>query len=124
MSHVFSVENMCLYKHITALNQYSCVVGFFFSPGPAAVKDLYLLSNSTSELSLGWNVSEGWVDHYDLYLYSSDGNLQEHKKVGAKERGCIFHHLLPGTLYKLVVISKSRGLSSEASLWARTGERL
>lgn len=88
------------------------------------MKDLHLLSNSTAELTFGWNVSEGWVDHYDLRLYSQDNVLQEHKKVGAKERSCDFPHLLPGTLYKLVVISKSRGLSSETSIWARTGERL
>ncbi|KAK3517590.1 hypothetical protein QTP70_012946 [Hemibagrus guttatus] len=87
---------------------------------PAAVKDLHLLSNSTAELTFGWNVSEGWVDHYDLHLYSQDNILQEHKKVGAKEISCDFPHLLPGTLYKLVVISKSRGLSSETSSWART----
>ncbi|XP_058272942.1 receptor-type tyrosine-protein phosphatase beta isoform X2 [Hemibagrus wyckioides] len=87
---------------------------------PAAVKDLHLLSNSTAEFTFGWNVSEGWVDHYDLHLYSQDNILQEHKKVGAKERSCDFPHLLPGTLYKLVVISKSRGLSSETSIWART----
>ncbi|XP_027007234.2 receptor-type tyrosine-protein phosphatase beta isoform X1 [Tachysurus fulvidraco] len=87
---------------------------------PTAVKDLRLLTNSTAELTFSWNVSEGWVDHYDLHLYSVDNILQEHKIVGAKERSCIFPHLLPGTLYKLVVISKSRGLSSETSLWART----
>ncbi|XP_060758757.1 receptor-type tyrosine-protein phosphatase beta isoform X3 [Neoarius graeffei] len=87
---------------------------------PAAVKGLHLLSNSTAELAFSWNVSEGWVDHYDLHLYSPDNILQDHKKVGAKETSCIFPHLLPGTLYKLVVISKSRGMSSESSLLART----
>lgn len=96
----------------------------FFLPGPAAVKDLHLLSNSTSELAFVWNVSEGWVDHYDLHLYSQDNVLQDHKKVVAKDRSCVFPHLLPGTLYKLVVISKSRGMSSESIVWARTGERL
>lgn len=83
-----------------------------------------MLSNGTAELAFGWNVSKGWVDHYDLRLYSLDNILQDHKRVEAKDRSCIFPHLLPGTLYKLVVISKSRGMSSESSLWARTGERL
>ncbi|KAF7694166.1 receptor-type tyrosine-protein phosphatase beta [Silurus meridionalis] len=87
---------------------------------PAAVQGLHLLSNSTAELTFGWNVSKGWVDHYDLRLYSSDNVLQDHKKGGAQDRSCIFPHLLPGMLYKLVVISKSRGMSSESSLWART----
>lgn len=110
-----------VHNHVLpVLNRYSVC----FSPGPAAVKGLHLLSNSTAELAFGWNVSEGWVDHYDLHLYSPDNVLQDHKKVGAKETSCIFPHLLPGTLYKLVVISKSRGMSSESSLLARTGERL
>lgn len=86
------------------------------------MKDLHLLSNSTAELKFMWNLPEGWVDHYDLHLYSPENILQDHKRVGAKDRSCIFPHLLPGTLYKLVVISKSRGMSSEATLWARTGE--
>lgn len=86
------------------------------------MKDLHLLSNSTTELAFGWNVSEGWVDHYDLYIM--DNIFQHHKKVGAKDRSCLFPNLLPGTRYKLEVISKSRGLSSESSLWARTGKRL
>lgn len=95
-----------------------------FSPGPAAVKDLHLLSKSTSELAFGWNMSEGWVDYYDLHLYNQDNVRHDHKKVGSKDRSCIFPHLLSGTLYKLVVISRSRGMSSESILWARTGETL
>ncbi|KAB5542066.1 hypothetical protein PHYPO_G00087170 [Pangasianodon hypophthalmus] len=108
--HLKTFSNTSHSKDVTAKGQ----------TRPAAVKGLHLLSNSTAELSFGWNVSEGWVDHYDLHLYSPDNILQEHKKVGAKERSCIFPHLLPGTLYKLVVISRSRGMSSESSLWART----
>ncbi|TSZ83246.1 Receptor-type tyrosine-protein phosphatase beta [Bagarius yarrelli] len=108
--HLKTFSNTSYSKDVTAKGQ----------TRPAAVKDLHLLSNSTAELTFSWNVSEGWVDHYDLHLYSPDSVLQEHKKVGAKERSCVFPHLLPGTLYKLVVISKSRGLSSETSLWART----
>lgn len=88
------------------------------------MKDLHLLSNSTVELAFGWNVPEGWVDHYDLHLYLMGNIFENHKKVGAKNRTCLFPHLLPGTRYKLVVMSKSRGLSSESSLWARTGKWL
>ncbi|KAF4079469.1 hypothetical protein AMELA_G00178360 [Ameiurus melas] len=86
---------------------------------PAAVKGLHQLFNSTTELAFSWNASEGWVEQYDLHLYNQNNILQDHKKVIAKE-SCIFPHLLPGTLYKLVVISRSRGLSSESSLSART----
>uniref|UniRef100_A0A4W4H007 protein-tyrosine-phosphatase n=1 Tax=Electrophorus electricus TaxID=8005 RepID=A0A4W4H007_ELEEL len=87
---------------------------------PAAVTGLHVLSQRTSELTFCWNASDGWVDHYDLHLYSEDETLQDHRRVGAREHGCSFPHLLPGTLYKLVVVSKSRGLSSDSALWART----
>lgn len=98
-------------------------MGLAFVPtGPAAVTGLRLLSNSTGELMFGWNVSEGWVDHYDLYLYNQDNLLQDHSKVGAGEQTYSFSHLLPGTSYKLVIFSKSRGSkSSDSTLWSHTG---
>uniref|UniRef100_A0AAR2LZN7 protein-tyrosine-phosphatase n=1 Tax=Pygocentrus nattereri TaxID=42514 RepID=A0AAR2LZN7_PYGNA len=88
---------------------------------PAAVKGLRLLSNSTGELAFCWSASEGWVDHYDLYLYNQENMLQDHKSVGADEQSCSFPHLLPGMPYKIVVVSKSRGCkSSDSALWAHT----
>ncbi|XP_036432937.1 receptor-type tyrosine-protein phosphatase beta [Colossoma macropomum] len=88
---------------------------------PAAVKGLRLLSNSTEELAFRWNASEGWVDHYDLYLYNQENVLQDHKSVGADKQSCSFSQLLPGTPYKLVVVSKSKGCkSSDSTLWAHT----
>ncbi|XP_062850734.1 receptor-type tyrosine-protein phosphatase beta [Trichomycterus rosablanca] len=87
---------------------------------PDAVQDLHLLSNKTGELAFGWNASKGWVDYYNLHLYSEDNTLQDHRRVGAGEQRCTFPHLLPGTRYKLVVISKSRGMSSDTFLWAHT----
>lgn len=116
-----TVENRLLHKHVTVTKQ---ILVYCSSIGPAAVKGLHQLFNSTAELAFGWNASEGWVESYDLHLYNQDNILHDHKKVGPKNRSCIFPHLLPGTLYKLVVISRSRGLSSESYLFARTGERL
>ncbi|XP_066523944.1 receptor-type tyrosine-protein phosphatase beta [Hoplias malabaricus] len=88
---------------------------------PAAVKGLRLVSSSTEALSFEWNTSEGRVDHYSLSLYSEGHVLQANRSVGAHERGCSFSHLLPGTPYKLVVVSKSRESDSIGStLWGQT----
>ncbi|KAF5907896.1 receptor-type tyrosine-protein phosphatase beta-like, partial [Clarias magur] len=90
---------------------------------PAAVKGLHLIFKNTTELVFGWNVSEGRVEFYDLHLYTQDTtavHLQENKKVWENETSCVFPHLLPGTLYNLVVLSKRKGMSSKSSLLART----
>lgn len=95
------------------------------SPVPAAVKALHLTFKDTTELVFGWNVSEGKVDSYDLRLYTQETtpvHLEKHKMVGENETSCAFPHLLPGELYKLVVISRRKGMSSESSLLGRTGE--
>ncbi|KAI4878056.1 hypothetical protein NFI96_011663 [Prochilodus magdalenae] len=109
--HLKTFSNSTYSKEVTASGQ----------TRPAAVKSLRLLSNSTGELAFRWNASEGWVDHYDLYLYDQNNMLQDHKKVGRDEHSCSFPHLLPGAPYKLVVVSKSRGYkSSDSTLWAHT----
>ncbi|XP_072528839.1 receptor-type tyrosine-protein phosphatase beta [Salminus brasiliensis] len=88
---------------------------------PAVVKDLCLLSNGMGELAFHWNASEGRVDHYNLYLYNQENMLQDHRSVGTAVQSCSFSHLLPGTPYKLVVVSNSRGSkSSDSILWAHT----
>uniref|UniRef100_A0A8B9HLD4 protein-tyrosine-phosphatase n=1 Tax=Astyanax mexicanus TaxID=7994 RepID=A0A8B9HLD4_ASTMX len=109
--------------HIKTLSNstYSTVVTAKGQTRPAVVKDLTLLSNRMGELAFHWNASEGWVDHYNLYLYNMENMLQDYRNVGAAVRDYSFPHLLPGTPYKLVVVSNSRGSkSSDSILWAQT----
>ena len=85
---------------------------------------LAVRTNTTRELSFRWSGSEGHVDSYGLYLYREDETLQDHSKVGPGARGCTFRGLQPGTLYKIVVLSRSRDMTNDSSIWARTGKLL
>ncbi|XP_030645845.1 receptor-type tyrosine-protein phosphatase beta [Chanos chanos] len=87
---------------------------------PAAVSGLSVRTNTTNELAFRWNASAGYVDSYDLYLYNRDETLHDHSKVGPGVRGCVFKNLQPGTLYKLVVLSRRRDMTNDSSISART----
>ncbi|KAJ8008827.1 hypothetical protein DPEC_G00082460 [Dallia pectoralis] len=87
---------------------------------PAAVKALTVITANTSGLSFGWSSSEGHVDGYDLFLYHGDGTLNGSQSLEAGTQTCSFTGLVPGTLYKMVVLSRSRGMSSDSSILART----
>lgn len=89
---------------------------------PAAVTGLHICSNTSSELSFCWAAAEGQVDGYDLDLYDQDKTLQSHRKLGKDALNWSFTHLLPGMLYKMMILSRSGKLSSQSSIWARTGE--
>uniref|UniRef100_A0A6Q2WTR2 protein-tyrosine-phosphatase n=1 Tax=Esox lucius TaxID=8010 RepID=A0A6Q2WTR2_ESOLU len=87
---------------------------------PAAVKALTVMTANTSGLSFAWSPSEGYVDGYDLFLYNVDETLRGRQSVEAGAQTCSFTGLVPGTLYKMVVLSRSRGMSSDSSILART----
>ncbi|XP_071391582.1 receptor-type tyrosine-protein phosphatase beta-like, partial [Centroberyx affinis] len=108
---------------------------------PAAVSALAVSSANSSSLSFSWCPSVGHVDAYDLSLYTvteatpnhrqdAAGTRKDHHQVGgalvqqqrvgpAAER-CVFSSLQPGSLYRLEVVSWSRGMSSDSSVLART----
>ncbi|KAK6292357.1 hypothetical protein J4Q44_G00369410 [Coregonus suidteri] len=87
---------------------------------PAAVNGLTVMTTNTSGLSFVWRPSEGYVDGYDLFLYNVDKTLRGRQTVEAGTQACSFSGLVPGTLYKMEVVSMSRGLSSDSSILART----
>ncbi len=62
------------------------------------------------------------MDSFDLYLYDQIETIQSNKTLGEDALGWSFMHLLPGTLYKMMITSRSGKLSSRSSIWARTGE--
>lgn len=62
------------------------------------------------------------MDRFDLYLYNQVEEIQSHRTLGEDALGWSVTHLLPGMLYKMMIISRSGKLSSQASIWARTGE--
>uniref|UniRef100_A0A3Q3VX91 protein-tyrosine-phosphatase n=1 Tax=Mola mola TaxID=94237 RepID=A0A3Q3VX91_MOLML len=84
---------------------------------PAAVSNLTVTSANSSSLSFSWRPSDGHVDIYDLSLYSIPVDLQ---KVSAATDSCVFSGLRAGNLYRLQVVSWSRGMSSDTSVLART----
>ncbi|XP_030296412.1 receptor-type tyrosine-protein phosphatase beta [Sparus aurata] len=108
---------------------------------PAAVSNLTVTAANTSSLSFYWRPSDGHVDIYDLTLYSvaeatanhrqdAAGSRKEHhqtvgepvdlQKVGPAADRCVFSSLRAGSLYRLQVVSWSRGMSSDSSVLSRT----
>ncbi|CAJ1054300.1 receptor-type tyrosine-protein phosphatase beta-like [Xyrichtys novacula] len=108
---------------------------------PSAVSNLTVTSLNTSSLSFTWKPSEGHVDIYDLSLYSISeattnhrqdaaggrkelhqvlGELVDLQKVGPTADSCVFSGLKAGSLYRLQVVSWSRGMNSDSSVLART----
>ncbi|XP_041819608.1 receptor-type tyrosine-protein phosphatase beta [Chelmon rostratus] len=108
---------------------------------PAAVSNLTVTAANTSSLSFSWRPSDGSVDIYDLSLYSvteatanhrpeAAGSRKEHhlvagelvdlQKVVPAADSCVFAGLRAGSLYRLQVVSWSRGMNSDSSVLART----
>uniref|UniRef100_A0A3B3QLF1 protein-tyrosine-phosphatase n=1 Tax=Paramormyrops kingsleyae TaxID=1676925 RepID=A0A3B3QLF1_9TELE len=87
---------------------------------PAAVSELNVKANGTSSLAFSWLPPEGEFDGYEIYLYNQDETLRGQKDGKGDARGCSFKGLLPGTLYKVVVLTRSGQQTNDSSLWART----
>ncbi|XP_078138474.1 LOW QUALITY PROTEIN: receptor-type tyrosine-protein phosphatase beta-like [Centroberyx gerrardi] len=110
---------------------------------PAAVSALVVSSANSSSLSFSWRPSVGHVDAYDLSLYTvteatpnhrqdAAGTRKDHhqsnppgvrvqqQRVGPAADLCVFSSLQPGSLYRLEVVSWSRGMSSDSAVLART----
>ncbi len=62
------------------------------------------------------------MDRFDLHLYDQIETIQSNRTLREDDLGWSFTHLLPGTLYKMMITSRSGKLSSRSSIWARTGE--
>ncbi|XP_029901748.1 receptor-type tyrosine-protein phosphatase beta-like isoform X2 [Myripristis murdjan] len=106
---------------------------------PAAVSALAVSSANSSSLSFSWRPSDGHVDAYELSLFSvseattnhrqdAAGTRKEHhqgvlldlQRLPAASDGCVFSGLEAGSLFRLQVVSWSRGMSSDSALLART----
>ncbi|XP_053318377.1 receptor-type tyrosine-protein phosphatase beta isoform X2 [Spea bombifrons] len=87
---------------------------------PAAVTGLKITGNSTDSLSFTWNSSEGELDSYDIFLYNPDNTLHDRKSGNQVLQHCSFHGLLPGRLYKMVIVTHSGPLTNESSIHGRT----
>ncbi|XP_073703352.1 receptor-type tyrosine-protein phosphatase beta [Garra rufa] len=109
-AHIQTLSGTAKSKDITAEGQ----------TRPAAVTRLHICSNTSTELSFCWTAPEGQVDAFDLYLYDHFETIQSNSTLGNDALGWSFTHLLPGTLYKMMITSRSGKLSSQSSIWART----
>ncbi|KAM4615531.1 receptor-type tyrosine-protein phosphatase beta isoform 2-T2 [Polymixia lowei] len=108
---------------------------------PAAVSGLVVTSANSSALSFSWRPSQGYVDVYNLSLYTvaeatanhqphtaeitkehhkAAGVLADFRKVGPDTESCVFSGLQPGSLYRLEVVSWRRTMSSDSAVLART----
>ncbi|KAM4748868.1 receptor-type tyrosine-protein phosphatase beta [Rhinophrynus dorsalis] len=87
---------------------------------PAAVTGLKITGNSTDSLSFAWDISEGELDSYDIFLYNPDNTLHDRKSGTQVLHHCLFQGLRPGRLYKMVIVSHSGSLTNESSIHGRT----
>ncbi|KAM7378583.1 hypothetical protein PAMA_013473 [Pampus argenteus] len=96
---------------------------------PAAVSNLTVTASDTSSLSFSWRPSDGHVDIYNLTLYTAGsrkdhhqaaGVLVDQQEVGPAADSWVFSGLRAGSLYRLQVVSWSRGMNSDSSVLART----
>ncbi|XP_043912939.1 receptor-type tyrosine-protein phosphatase beta isoform X2 [Protopterus annectens] len=87
---------------------------------PAAVTGLKVTRNSTDSLTYNWNSSEGEFDQYDIILYNPDRTLQDKQLARPNCLEYIARGLVPGRLYKIVIVTQSGELTNESSMWSRT----
>uniref|UniRef100_A0A673GCE3 protein-tyrosine-phosphatase n=1 Tax=Sinocyclocheilus rhinocerous TaxID=307959 RepID=A0A673GCE3_9TELE len=90
---------------------------------PATVNNLSILSNTTTSLSFRWDLPDGKFDGFDVFLYTRDESLHDQKTGMVNMQDCSFQNLQPGTLYKVVVLTRSGDQTNDTSIWARTGEQ-
>uniref|UniRef100_A0A8C9TX59 protein-tyrosine-phosphatase n=1 Tax=Scleropages formosus TaxID=113540 RepID=A0A8C9TX59_SCLFO len=80
---------------------------------PAAVTHLHLSNQGLTDcLDSSWQSAVGDVDSYRVLLVRN-GVIIKNESVLADTTSCRFHGLGPGALYKVVVTSISKGLSSK-----------
>uniref|UniRef100_A0A673G3I8 protein-tyrosine-phosphatase n=1 Tax=Sinocyclocheilus rhinocerous TaxID=307959 RepID=A0A673G3I8_9TELE len=87
---------------------------------PATVNNLSILSNTTTSLSFRWDLPDGKFDGFDVFLYTRDESLHDQKTGMVNMQDCSFQNLQPGTLYKVVVLTRSGDQTNDTSIWART----
>ncbi|XP_077425202.1 receptor-type tyrosine-protein phosphatase beta-like isoform X2 [Vanacampus margaritifer] len=87
---------------------------------PAAATQLSVKSNTSTSLAVCWSRPAGDLDSYDILLYGTDEVLRERRQVGPSGLDCLFRGLVPGSAYKMVVITRSGHMSNRSSIWAAT----
>ncbi|XP_073411626.1 receptor-type tyrosine-protein phosphatase beta isoform X1 [Dendrobates tinctorius] len=87
---------------------------------PAAVTGLKITGNSTDSLSFTWTSAEGELESYDIFLYNPDNTLHDRKPGVQSLTQSSFQGLLPGRLYKIVIVTHSGSLTNESSIHGRT----
>ncbi|RXM98725.1 Receptor-type tyrosine-protein phosphatase beta, partial [Acipenser ruthenus] len=91
---------------------------------PAPVTALHALNkNQTDSLWFTWNQAAGDLSGYEISLHNPNGTLQDKRDGNKALRECLFQHLIPGRLYRLVIATKSGYLTNKASAEGRTAPR-
>ncbi|KAK1169237.1 hypothetical protein AOXY_G10206 [Acipenser oxyrinchus oxyrinchus] len=91
---------------------------------PAPVTALHALNkNQSDSLWFTWNQAAGDLSGYELSLHNPNGTLQDKRHGSEALRECLFQHLIPGRLYRLVIATKSGYLTNKATAEGRTAPR-
>ncbi|XP_044211802.1 receptor-type tyrosine-protein phosphatase beta-like isoform X1 [Thunnus albacares] len=88
---------------------------------PAAVASLKAQTGNQSDaLWVNWDRADGDLSGYRLTLYNPNGSQQAEEKLGSEVTEFVFRNLVPGRLYRAVVLSLSEDLANRASALGRT----
>ncbi|XP_059402714.1 receptor-type tyrosine-protein phosphatase beta-like [Carassius carassius] len=88
---------------------------------PAAVTFLHADSRTSSEsLWLSWKQAGGEVSSYTLLIFNPDGTQHADQSLGPESRSYMFERLVPGRLYKAIVLTHSGDLTNIANTTGRT----
>ncbi|XP_076018766.1 receptor-type tyrosine-protein phosphatase beta isoform X2 [Genypterus blacodes] len=91
---------------------------------PAAVSYLKAQTGNQSDaLMVSWAGSSGELSGYVLSLYNPDGSQQAQEQLGSEVTEFVFSHLVPGRLYRAVVLSCSGELTNRAGTLGRTAPK-
>ncbi|XP_074429313.1 receptor-type tyrosine-protein phosphatase beta isoform X3 [Larus michahellis] len=111
-------ENECVFTNLVPGRQYSVTVStrsgkyetserVYGRTMPESVKELTLSNRSTEDLQVTWSKAEGDVDKYEIQLLFNDMKIFPPIFLGNTVEEYWFTALIPGRLYKILVLTIS-----------------
>ncbi|XP_048404947.1 receptor-type tyrosine-protein phosphatase beta isoform X2 [Stegostoma tigrinum] len=125
----------CSFQNLTPGKMYKLVIvthsgdltnesSIFGRTVPAQVTHLqWMNSNQTDNLLFTWTPALGEFDSYNITLYNPNGTAQSNIFGRKDMKECNFQDLIPGRIYRMVIVTQSGELSNKASAEGRTAPR-
>ncbi|XP_048463887.1 receptor-type tyrosine-protein phosphatase beta [Rhincodon typus] len=125
----------CSFQNLTPGKMYKLVIvthsgdltnesSIFGRTVPAEVTHLQWMNiNQTDSLLFTWTPALGEFDSYNISLYNPNGTVQSNIFGKKDMKECNFQDLIPGRIYRMVIVTQSGELSNKASTEGRTAPR-